>query len=230
MKGKLLAAFRNILCDRANIWRRSGVLAGSLALVTLNSPFAQAAPPDVTTFDLLPANNAIIPCVAAPGKTPKVTVTVRRGELNDLMTINLQGFKPGIQFDLFTVQNSLLASNGTQDPNFKGFGLSWYQTDLKPGTTIVKTILLDQIFGFVQTIPQSASPLQPTRTFHVGFWFNNPDDAIACNPNQQRIVTPFNGEFQAGPLAFISVPDPKTGLGPLCTNPNTSTNPVSCNP
>jgi len=42
--------------------------------------------------------------------------------------------------------------------------------------------------------------------------------------------TPFNGEHQAGPNAMISTPNGTTGLGPLCTNPNTSTNPISCNP
>jgi hypothetical protein len=207
-----------------------GVLLGSLALGAINVPLVQAAPQDVIQFELEPANPALIPCLAAPGKTPKVQVVVQRGDRNDLMLVKLSGFKPGLKFDLFTVQNSLFQGNGTKDPNFKGFGLSWYQTDLEPGITSVRTILLDQIFGFVQTIPVTASPLPPTRTFHVGFWFNNPDDAIACNPNNQRIVTPFNGEFEAGPLAFISVPDPRTNLGPLCTKPNLSTSPASCDP
>jgi hypothetical protein len=71
--------------------------------------------------------------------------------------------------------------------------------------------------------------LKPTNTFHVGFWFNNPEDAVACgfDPNA---FTPFNGEHKAGPLAMISLPDATTGLGPLCTDPNHSTSPVSCNP
>ena len=152
----------------------------------------QATPGDVVRFELRPVSEAIIPCVAAAGKTPKVKVTIKRGDRNDQMLVKLEGFKPGIKFDLFTLQNSLLQADGARNPDFKGFGLVWYQTDLEPGVTSVKTILLDQIFGFVQTIPQSASPLPPTRTFHLGFWFNNPDDAIACNPNNQRIVTPFN--------------------------------------
>src|SRR6266571_1187719 len=42
--------------------------------------------------------------------------------------------------------------------------------------------------------------------------------------------TPFNGEHKAGPLAMISVPNPTSGLGPLCTDPNFSTVPTSCNP
>jgi hypothetical protein len=216
--------------NSTQVRRHCGAIVGSLALIAANVPFAQATPDDVVRFELRPASEAIIPCVAAPGKTPKVKVTIKRGDRNDQMSVKLEGFKPGIKFDLFTVQNSLFQADGGRDANFKGFGLSWYQTDLEPGVTSVRTILLDQIFGFVQTVPQSASPLQPTRTFHVGFWFNNPDDAIACNPNNQRIVTPFNGELQAGPLAFISVPDPYTNLGPLCTKPNTSTSPATCDP
>ncbi len=216
--------------NSSRIGQRCGALVGSLALVAANVPLAQATPVDVVRFELYPASAAILPCVAAPGKTPKVKVTVRRGDRNDQMSVKLEGFKPGIKFDLFTVQNSTLQADGAKDPNFKGVGLAWYQTDLEPGVTSIKTILLDQIFGFVQTVPQTASPLQPTRTFHVGFWFNNPDDAIACNPNNQRIVTPFNGELQAGPLAFISVPDQATKLGPLCTKPNKSTSPASCDP
>ena len=43
-------------------------------------------------------------------------------------------------------------------------------------------------------------------------------------------VTPFNGEHHAGPLAFISLPDATTNLGPLCANPDTSKTPVACNP
>jgi hypothetical protein len=211
------------------IWQRCGAIVGSLILLASNSPFAQATD-DVVRFELQPASPAIIPCVAAYGQTPRVFVTIKRGKRNDQMSVSLKGFKPGIKFDLFTLQKSLLQADGSRDPNFQGFGLSWYQTDLEPGVTSVRTILLDQIFGFVQTFPQTASPLQPTRTFHMGFWFNNPDDAIACNPNNQRIVSPFNGEQQAGPLAFISVPDPYTNLGPLCTKPNISTIPASCNP
>jgi hypothetical protein len=88
----------------------------------------------------------------------------------------------------------------------------------------IKTILLDQIFGFD---PDVALP--PTNTFHVGFWFNNPEDAVACGFDPTK-PTPFNGEHKAGPLAMISVPDATTSLGPLCTDPNNSTTPPSCNP
>jgi hypothetical protein len=81
---------------------------------------------------------------------------------------------------------------------------------------------VDQIFGF-----DPAVSLAPTNTFHVGFWFNNPQDAVPCGFNATK-PTPFNGEHKAGPLAMITVPNATTGLGPLCLNPNTATTPATC--
>jgi hypothetical protein len=159
---------------------------------------------------------------------PSARAYVFRGKLNDTLILDLDGIKPGLKFDLFTVERSPLLANGQPDPNFKGFGLAWYQSDVEigkydRGQVRIKTILLDQIFGFDPDVA-----LKPTNTFQVGFWFNNPQDAAACgfDPNKP---TPFNGEHKAGPLAMISVPNPKTGLGPLCTDPDHS-HPGACNP
>lgn len=199
-----------------------------LPLVLTSSYFAAAqTPPDQIRFQLYP-NKQFISCLAAsPYITPKVNVLVQRGELNDKLTIALSGFKPGLKFDLFTVENSPQLANGSPDPKFKNFGLAWYQSDLEaksnPTQTTIQTILLDQIFGFDPKVN-----LKPTKTLHVGFWFNNPADAAACG--FKGPPTPFNGDNKAGPQAFTSRPDPRTRLGPLCTNPNTSTNPPSCNP
>ena len=60
--------------------------------------------------------------------------------------------------------------------------------------------------------------LKPTNTFHIGFWFNNPEDAAPCGFNVKK-PTPFNGEHRAGPLAMISVPIEPANLGPLGTSP-----------
>ena len=187
---------------------------------------AANAEPSQTIFQLVPSKQFISCMAANPSVTPTATVVVKRGNLNDLMTITLKNFKPGLKFDLFTIQKTNLLANGNPDPNFKGFGLAWYQTDLEPGTATIKTILLDQIFGLNS---DANLPLPPTNTFHVGFWFNNPADAAACGFDVNK-PTPFNGEHKAGPLAFISLPNPQTNLGPLCLKPNTSTSPATCNP
>jgi len=180
----------------------------------------------------LSVNPKFASCLAQPGFAPEASVTVFRGKLNDTLVVNASHLRPGLKFDLFTTQRSQLRADGTVDPNFPGFGLAWYQSDLQADSNgninnaQIKTILLDQIFGFDPDVT-----LAPTNTFHVGFWFNNPNDANTngCTFNVLK-PTPFNGEHQAGPNAMISTPNGTTGLGPLCTNPNTSTNPISCNP
>jgi hypothetical protein len=187
---------------------------------------------DVLHFDFAP-NPKFAACLARyPGdasRPPVVHADVVRGKLNDGLFIRGKNIAPGLQFDLFTVQNDQLLANGTPDPNFVNFGLAWYQSDLEAddngrvGVT-VRTILLDQIFGF-----DPAVSLPPTGTFEMGFWFNDPQAAAACGFDPSK-PTPFNGEHKAGPLAMISLPDATTGLGPLCTKPDTSVSPARCSP
>jgi hypothetical protein len=193
------------------------------------SSTAAANKSDVFRFQLAP-NPKTLSCFARypndPRRAPSAEATVVKGKLNDTMVLQLHNFKPHLAFDLFTVERSLLDANGNKDPNFHGFGLAWYQSDVEvndegDGHVEIKTILVNQIFGFDPDVK-----LAPTNTFHVGFWFNNPADSAACDPS----VTPFNGEHHAGPLAMISVPSAATRLGPLCIDPVTSTNPPSCNP
>jgi hypothetical protein len=201
----------------------------SLALViTAVSATALAAsnPADNFTFELFP-NAAFIPCLAAEGKTPTVTVKVRRGLRNDHLRVTLKHFKPGLELDLFTVQRSNQQADGNPVADFPGFGLAWYQSDVAaarhPTKAEINTILLDQIFGFDPDVG-----LAPTQALHVGLWFDDPADAEPCGFAGPS--TPFNGTHNAGPVAFISRPDATTGLGPLCTHPNTSTVPATCNP
>ena len=149
-----------------------------------------------------------------------------RGARNDTLTLTLAHFKPGLNFDLFTVEKSNQQADGSPVPGFTNFGLAWYQSDIHvksdgTSTTTIRTILLDQIFGF-----DPAVSLAPTNTFHVGFWFDSPAKAAPCGFTGS---TPFNGEHNAGPVAFISRPNPTTNLGPLCTDPN-PTPPPACNP
>jgi hypothetical protein len=207
-------------------------LAGALCLT---SPFAMAQPvskPDVAKFTLHP-NPAFLTCLSGSSQAPKASVTVTRGNLNDTGVITVSGLKPNIDFDVFTVQRSSLDAGGAPVSGFKGFGLAWYQSDLQSdgngnAKVVIQTILLDQIFGFdsdpVSTTVASSTPtptptvLKPTNTFHLGFWFNNPEDAAPCGFDATK-PTPFNGEHKAGPLAMISVPVEPANLGPLCTSP-----------
>ena len=203
----------------------------TVTLVALGLAVLSARPPAqaqlVRSFPLTPVAKTINCLRGNSTTTPTATVIVGQGALTDDLTIIGTGIKPGLAFDLFTVQKSPLLSNGTPDPNFKNFGLAWYQTDLQANMVgqifaTLHTILVNQIFGF-----DPAVALKPTNTFHVGFWFNEPADAAACGFTG---FTPFNGEHHAGPVAMISTPNATTGLGPLCLSPNISTTPASCNP
>lgn len=180
------------------------------------------------TFKLYP-NRAFAACARATGQTLSAKATVTRGALNDTMTLSLSGFKPNLGFDLFTVQRSNQNADGTPVSGFTNFGLAWYQSDIETNadgnaTVTIQTILLDQIFGFD---PDAA--LAPTQTLHVGFWFDSVAEAQPCSQTTLT-PTPFNGEHNAGPVAFITRPNATTGLGPLCTQPESQGGTFVCKP
>jgi hypothetical protein len=196
--------------------------------VGTNAALANTSKVSSTKFKLFPST-LLVPCMQKNASTaPTAKATVTRGSLNDTLTLKLSGFKPGLAFDLFTVQNSNQNANGTPVTPFTNFGMAWYQSDVEidgngNATVKISTILLDQIFGF-----DPAVSLAPTNTFHVGFWFNNPQTAVPCG--FPGTPTPFNGEHSAGPVAFITRPNATTKLGPLCTDPQKVGTTFVCNP
>lgn len=190
-----------------------GLALAVLLIVAGAQPLA--AQVTTKTFAISP-NPAFESCA---GNSPTVTVSVTRGRPDDVMTVTGDRFLPNLSFDLFTVQRSNLLATGEIDPNFKDFGMAWFQTALHADanghfSTTVRSIIFDQIFGFDPDVK-----LGPTHTFHVGIWFDNPADAVACGFDASK-PTPFNGKHKAGPVAMISRPDATTNLGPLCTKPN----------
>jgi hypothetical protein len=200
------------------------VMVGLAMMLAGTVAHAQA----VASFSLKP-NPAELNCLrSTPSTVPSAFVVVRQGDINDDLTITAGGIKPGLGFDMFTVQNSNLLSTGLVNPAFKNFGLAWYQSDLEANSSgilsaTIRSIFVNEIFGFDAG---ASPPLPPTNTYHVGFWFDSPAEAAACGFTGS---TPFNGEHNAGPLAMISVPNAVTNLGPLCLSPNTSTHPATCN-
>lgn len=119
------------------------------------------------------------------------------------MRIRVKGLPPKTNFDFFVIQV----------PNAP-FGLSWYQGDIEtdeegegsetfigrfneetfivaPGSAIAPLVHNEQ-FPDVNTNP----PTGPVHTFHLGLWFNSPDDAVKAGC--PGAVTPFNGEHNAG--------------------------------
>jgi hypothetical protein len=233
--------------DQVKVWVMNGSKWGqqlqtdsesgkvTVDLDTLTVASAGVNPPDpvdVVHIDFHP-NPKFTQCLAEyvgdASQAPTVSADVVRGDLNDGLFLRGRNIKPGLAFDMFTVENSSLNADGTPNPNFKNFGFAWYQSDLEANDhgnmrAQIRTILLDQIFGF-----DPAANLPPTNTFEVGFWFNDPNDAAPCGFDVTQ-PTPFNGDHKAGPLAMITVPDASTGLGPLCTKPDTSVTPARCDP
>ena len=216
--------------------KQLAVLAAPAALSVLLSVTAlRADGPDEISFNLV-ANPKFSACLGNDpyNNPPTAKVTVSRGTANDVMVVELRNFIPGKAFDLFTIQRTNLTPAGVADPNFPGsFGLAWYQSDIHVGPdgkaeAVVKSILLDGIFGFdADPIPgsQPGAPLvPPTNTFHVGFWFDSPQDAAACGFDPSK-PTPFSSNHQVGPNAMISLPNAVTGQGPLLTQP--SSNPAA---
>ncbi|MBK8335183.1 MAG: hypothetical protein IPL03_00730 [Sterolibacteriaceae bacterium] len=119
------------------------------------------------------------------------------------MRVRVKGLPPKTNFDFFVIQV----------PN-NPFGMSWYQGDIEtdeegegtetfigrfneetfivaPGTAVAPVIHHNKSPD-INTNP----PTGPVHTFHLGLWFNSPDDALmaGCPGN----VTPFNGEHNAG--------------------------------
>src|SRR4051812_46274082 len=83
-------------------------IASAAALGTTAASSALSSKPDEARFQMF-ANPGQVNCLKAsanPYHQPRVDVSVERGDQNDTMTLRLKDFKPDLQFDLFTVQNS----------------------------------------------------------------------------------------------------------------------------
>src|SRR5271166_1924321 len=107
------------------------VIVGVLAVGLASAGKPATAQVNKITFDLT-AQPKFVSCLGVEGgPTPTATVTVVRGKLRDTLTLQASNIKPKLGFDLFTIENTNLLSDGQPDPNFENFGLAWYQTDVQ---------------------------------------------------------------------------------------------------
>jgi hypothetical protein len=190
------------------------IVSTSIAFVLAIAAAHTASAQLMAAFHLSPNPQTLACFQSTASATHTANVIVAEGALTDDLTISGRGYKPGLAFELFTVQRSFLTAIGSIDPEFTTFELAWYQTELQANSngqifgTLHSTLIniprhpgvnvRDQIFGFDPDIK-----LPPTNTFHVGIWFNDPTDASLCGFTG---FTPFNGYNHAGPLAMISTP------------------------
>src|SRR5215831_6199596 len=107
--------------------KRSMAICALGLVAVLHPPAARGE--DSTIHFSLAVNPKFAACLAQfpgdPSRPPTADVAVRRGKLNDTLRIQLNDIKPGLAFDMFTVQNSQLLADGSVDPGFAGFGLAW---------------------------------------------------------------------------------------------------------
>jgi hypothetical protein len=124
----------------------------------------------------------------------------------EIMDVKIEGLPPNTDFDFFVIQ--------VPHPPF---GLAWYQGDIETnrygvghgrfiGRFNIETFIVSQPPGNVDSpvvfnnafpdASNSGPPTEPIHTYHLGLWFNSPQDA--ANAGGPNIVTRFNGEHNAG--------------------------------
>jgi len=212
-------------------WRGWG-LALLLAWSSLGRPcLAQPAPPPPVPGEVRcppphPDHREIcfnmVPSGAAATCLPNAMGRVRVRTMGpvEMMHVDVVGLPPNTGFDFFVIQVP------------KGpFGLSWYQGDLDtradgkgtgmfigrfnietfivaPGVAMAPVVHDDGPFPDADMNP--ATP--PVHTYHLGLWFNSPDDAAAAGC--ANTVTPFNGDHTAG-IQVLNTSNFPDDQGPL---------------
>lgn len=155
-----------------------------------------------------------------PRATARVTVT-SLGPV-EKMHVDVSGLPPNTDFDFFVIQVPKAP-----------FGLSWYQGDIDTddhgrgsgdfiGRFSIETFIVSpqpggapaQVVHRDGPFPDASSSMafNPTHTFHLGLWFNSPEDAM--NAGCANTVTPFNGEHNAG-IQVLNTSNFPDNHGPL---------------
>ncbi len=138
----------------------------------------------------------------------------------EVMDVRVVGLPENTAFDFFVIQVPKAP-----------FGLAWYQGDIDtddegvgegrfigrfnietfivaPGSAPAPVVFDEQPFPDASSNP----PTPPVQIYHLGLWFNSPDDAAAAGcPNT---VTPFNGEHHAG-IQVLNTSNFPDDFGPL---------------
>jgi len=183
-----------------------GILAaGLLALGGLAGPGAAHAAQRTKTpnldFDMVVSAGAATCLPDAKGEVHVFSL----GPV-EVMAVEVSGLPPNTDFDFFVIQLPKAP-----------FGLAWYQGDIETnkngrghetfrGRFNIETFIVAQPPGnqpapVVHDQPPfpdaDVNPAtEPVHTFHLGLWFNSPEDAKAAGCADT--VTRFNGEHNAG--------------------------------
>jgi hypothetical protein len=182
---------------------RTWGLAGLLALIGFVGGGAASAADKRIEFDMVRS-------AAAEGGNcladVSASVTIESKGPVEHMDVHVSGLPPKTEFDFFVIQ----IPNGP-------FGLAWYQGDIETnghgkghqkfiGRFNIETFIVAQPPGGQEApvvhddppFPDAASNpnTEPIHTYHLGLWFNSPQDAMAAGC--PGTVTRFNGDHTAG--------------------------------
>jgi hypothetical protein len=183
-----------------------GIAALAVSGATTAGASSATTSPHRVSFDLQRSAASIkAKCLTTAGAQVRVQ---NKGPVEE-MTIDAHGLPENTDFDVFI----------TQLPNAP-FGISWYQGDLNSnshglahGTFVgrfsVETFAVAPGSGPAPVV--HSDPIRdaatnpafaPVHEYHIGVWFNSSRDAAAAGC--ANVVTPFNGEHNAGPQALSS--------------------------
>lgn len=179
--------------------RKTCVVTATLAVALGMAQLASAqAPADTSIRFNLQRSAAVSAAACLPHASATVTVK-SLGEV-EVMSIDAGGLPPNTNFDLFVIQL----------PNAP-FGLAWYQGDMQSnsqgraagsfiGRFNEETFIVATGTGVAPVVHETDAgtnpATDPVHTYHVGLWFNAPEDAAKAGC--PATVTPFNGEHHAG--------------------------------
>lgn len=206
-------AIRSLM--KSKIFRMSAI---SLAVVTVlgGAATAAAADSDDVTFAMV-RSAAVTTCLPnARGK-----VTIEPGGPVERMRVEVDGLPPNTDFDFFVIQVPKAP-----------FGMAWYQGDIETdsygkgrarfiGRFNAETFIVAPNSAPAPSVHNNAFPdavsnpaTGPIHTYHLGLWFNSPQDAM--NAGCPATVTPFNGEHDAG-IQVLNTSNFPDLQGPLLT-------------
>ena len=145
--------------------------------------------------------------VSAGAKTclpnAKATVRITSAGPVEIMDVIVEGLPPQTDFDFFVIQVPKAP-----------FGVAWYQGDIETdkkgrgherfvGRFSIETFAVapgsapaPEVFNGPFPDASLNPPFNPIQMYHLGLWFNSPQDAQAAGC--PGAVTPFNGEHNAG--------------------------------
>jgi hypothetical protein len=188
----------------------------SYLVSALAAAFVVASTPSFAKNFKFPLVRSSAVATCAPKASAVVTISPTGGG-KETLHVEVFGFKPNVELDVFIVQS----------PKAPLVGMSWYQGDMTTDSNGTAVADFEGRFNketFVVAPGVVPAPVlhpadaatnpatKPIHMFHIGIWFNKPDDAVA--EGCAATVTPFNGDHTAG-VQVLNTSNFPDAAGPL---------------